>query len=117
MAAGTRSLLPLDERNLLPAVEPNREEIGAEFDSEAPANIYEHVRIVCRVKFFFFLLLDRLIIVRRKNFNQGNSSISEKSSNDFRIINYYYNVANFVLSSRIDNPLFHSKIKYFLFPN
>lgn len=115
MAAETRSLLPLDERNLLPAVEPNRAEIGAEFDSEAPANIYEHVRIVCRVK--FFLLLDRLIIVRRKNFNHGNSSISEKSLNDFRIINYYYNVANFVLSSRIDNPLFHSKIKYFLFPN
>lgn len=36
MAAGTRSLLLLDERNLLPADEPNLEEIGAELDSEAP---------------------------------------------------------------------------------
>ena len=115
MAAGTRSLLPLDERNLLPADEPNLEEIGAELDSEAPANIYERVRIVCRVK--FSLLLDRLIIVRRKNFNHGSSSIFEKNLNDFRTINCYYNVANFVLSSCIYNPLFHSEIKYFLFPN
>lgn len=40
MAAGIRSLLLLDERNLLPAVEPNLEEIGAELDSEAPANVF-----------------------------------------------------------------------------
>lgn len=40
MAAGTRSLAVLEERNLVAEEEPYLEEIGVELDSDAPAIIF-----------------------------------------------------------------------------